>query len=208
VYTKWVPLSSHSEALFGFVFYLWLGVWAARNVRVIERISQIRTRFILGFVVLSGLAALQESSILAAAGSRDPLDTLRISNQLFSVAAVIAIVKMHGTISPSFLNVRNSTFGTYLIFPIALSGTWRFAKWIFPDGFAVDVTHPVFVSVCLACALFVVVYGAALGLTTLIISHPRVRWMVGNFAKKSDLSAQAAAHTRQYATCLPIEQKH
>jgi len=192
VHAQWVPVSSHSEALFGFVFYLWLGIWAARNARVIDRISQTRTWFILGFVVLSGLAALQESSIMIAAGATDALDTLRISNQLFSVAAVVAIVKMRGAISPRFLNVRNCTFGIYLIHPIALSATWRFAKWILPGAFDVNVANPALVSVCLACALFVAVYGAALGLATFIVSRPQVSWIVGNFAKNSNPSAAPA----------------
>src|SRR5215472_13798791 len=179
----------------------------ARNPRVIERISQINTWSIIGFLVLSGFAALQESLILIAAGARDPMDTLRISNQVFSVAVVVAIVKIHGSISPRFLHVRNSTFGIYLIHPIALSATWRFAKSILPDDFAVDVTHPVLISVCLACAMFVVVYGVALGLTTVIVSRPRVRWIVGNFAKSNNLSTPPATlpHNRQFTTCIPIE---
>ena len=141
------------------------------------------------------MAALQESSILIAAGSRDSLDTLRISNQLFSVAVVVAIVKINGAVSPRFLNVRNSTFGLYLIHPVALAAVRRLTKAILPDGFAVDAAHPALISVCLAGALFVVVYGAALGLTTFIVSRPRVQWTVGNFAKSKDLSVTAAAQT-------------
>ena len=64
IYTQWVAVSSHTEALFGFVFYLWLGVWAGRNfARVEDWLKKMPLSVVAAAIALSWIAALAESSL-------------------------------------------------------------------------------------------------------------------------------------------------
>lgn len=182
IYTRWIPIADHSEALFGFVFYLWLGAWAARNFAAIqawlERTSMLS---MAALVVLTGVAALMESNLLAAAGNPRPMNILRISNQIYSIAVVLVIIKLRRPIWPRALNVRTTTFGIYLTHTIVvwllvavikrtvLSGIDGFT------GYAQAAT-----ALCLSLGGFVVIYGSSLAVTHWLLGRPRLCWMVGH----------------------------
>jgi membrane-bound acyltransferase YfiQ involved in biofilm formation len=189
VHTQWLPLS-YTQVLSGFVFYLWLGAWAARNYARVETwISRVRASHFLCLVVLSGWAALQESSILTAAGSKGAVDTLRITNQLYSVAVVLAIVKSRKPAWPHFMNVRTGTFGIYLSHTIALSAIWHGGKQILPVSLSSAARDSNAISLCISFVLFASAYTASTLLTTYLVSKPRVRWVVGNFEGNSGTTA-------------------
>jgi fucose 4-O-acetylase-like acetyltransferase len=55
IYARWI-LAAHMEALGGFIFYLWLGMWGARNQSFLhERISRITTKYFLLAALLTGI---------------------------------------------------------------------------------------------------------------------------------------------------------
>ena len=181
IYARWLPIEGHTEALFGFVFYLWLGAWAARNSAAMEAwIARISMPCLFAAVVFGGFVALRESEVLRIAGATDSMSTLRIGNQVYSVAVVLALLKLKKAIAPRIVDVRRSTFGIYLTHNIVLLvvfhvvkrtlfsapgdeawiGTWRFET-------------------CLSLAMFAVTYGCSLALTIWFLKAPWLSWTVG-----------------------------
>ena len=181
IYGQWIHLRDHTAALFGFLFYLWLGQWAARNFATIQRwSSRISTPALLAMGTLAGLAAFAESTLLSAAGNPYPMNTLRICNQAYAIVLVFAIFKLRMPVWPRWFNVRVTTFGIYLIHPIVLwflkGASKRFIRHALTGESRLSAS---IVSVCLALCGFVIVYGSSLLLTKWLLGHPRLRWMVG-----------------------------
>ncbi len=114
IYGQWIPVP-HPQAVFGFVFYLWLGAWCAWHFPTLEkRLARIPVSAMLCLIVLALTLALAESKLLSSLGSIDPMNSLRISNQIYSVVVVMGIVKVKGAMWPRFVDVRKHTFGLYL----------------------------------------------------------------------------------------------
>lgn len=193
IYTHWVALSSHTEALFGFVFYLWLGAWAAKNMdAVMGWIERISMPAVIASAAMTGLVALQESELLARVGVADSMDTLRISNQLYSLVVVLLIVKIHKAISPRALNVRTSTFGIYLTHMIVLLPLISIASRTIKNSIVSSAWGATAgTAVCLSLVGFMATYGCSLALTKWLLGHPRLCWTVGASA------ANKVAHTNE-----------
>jgi hypothetical protein len=97
-YSQWIPIQNHSEAFLGFAFYLWLGAWTAKHFAAFMAwIARIPLLALLVLAVLTGLAAFGEAEVLTDRGA---MNTLRISNQIYSVLAVLAIFKARGGLWP------------------------------------------------------------------------------------------------------------
>jgi membrane-bound acyltransferase YfiQ involved in biofilm formation len=181
LYTQWIPMQGHTEALFGFIFYLWLGSWAARNLnRVTQFIRSIPMPVLLASTALLGLAALGESHALDQMGSLDALNTLRISNQAFSIAVVLTIFKVRRALSPRTLDVRSTTFGVYLSHTVVLTAAINIAKRGPLSAIFVQIGHLGTAAVIPAslCA-WITIYGCSLAVTYMIASRPGLCWMVG-----------------------------
>jgi hypothetical protein len=106
---------SHTTALFGFVFYMWLGVYIKKSnlVEKIKQISPVITGAIL--LLLFVLCNLETHYLFYHTHTHDSLNTLRISNQLYSVAFFVFIISLC-TKKPNFgiFNPRKETYGIYL----------------------------------------------------------------------------------------------
>ncbi len=114
VYAQWIP-AQHTRALFAFVFYLWLGHYAATHLAGLNRLlAAISTPRLLALTALAAALSFAEGRILYRLGSVDPLNTLRPSNQLFSILAVLCFAKLRRRTWPRFVDVPRHTFGIYL----------------------------------------------------------------------------------------------
>lgn len=178
-YGRWVHVE-HTRAVFGFVFYLWLGAWASWHFTTLEKwVSRIPASAMAGLVLLSGLAALGEARLLEELRSTDPVNTLRITNQIFSVVVSLAILKASRALWPRFINVRAHTFGLYLTHTpvLAVLGILaiRFPRYV---GVAV-LKESVAGNILLMVATFTLTYGGCLLLVRFLESVPRLRWSVG-----------------------------
>jgi membrane-bound acyltransferase YfiQ involved in biofilm formation len=184
IHTQWFALPSHTEALFGFVFYLWLGAWAARNFRTIEAwVSHIPMWNFVASIAMAGLIAIKEAELLLAAGAPSPLSTLRISNQLYSVLVVLAIFKVRKVAWPKGLNVRASTFGLYLSHTIVLSLLLRVATRTFLMNLADEPwANTRAIALCLGLGGFVITYGCSFALTHWLLERPSLGWVLGRLA--------------------------
>jgi len=199
-YTQWIPGETHTKALFGYVFYLWLGAWAARNFNKVEQITErIPWAAILATPLLFGMAALIEGLVLYRMGNPDSLNTLRISNQAYSVAVTLALFKARKSLSPKALRVRSTTFGIYLSHPLLLGLGLTLAKRsALPDVFA-RASHlgTLALLVILLCA-WSVAYACSLALTHAIANRPHLCWLVGVRVPRTLAGSQATLNEAQH----------
>lgn len=182
IYMHWAHFENHTEALLGFVFYLWLGAWGARNFAAIQTwIAHTSMLFLIVMAVLAGLGALLESSLLAAAGNSQPLNILRISNQIYSIATVLVILKFRKPVWPRAMNVRTVTFGIYLTQAVVMLLLLNMVNRTFLSRVTgLSGGAQVAAAFCLTLACFAVTYWCAFALTVWLLRHPRLCWMVGN----------------------------
>jgi fucose 4-O-acetylase-like acetyltransferase len=81
IYKQWLPVP-HTEAFGGYIFYLWLGAWAARRYASIEGwLSRVSMLQLAAFTLLMFFLAVKETGMISNAGLGDGLNTLRVTNQ-------------------------------------------------------------------------------------------------------------------------------
>ena len=177
-YSQWIPIQNHSEAFLGFAFYLWLGAWTAKHFAAFMAwIARIPLLALLVLAVLTGLAAFGEAEVLTDRGA---MNTLRISNQIYSVLAVLAIFKARGGLWPRALNVRASTFGIYLTHSVVLALLINLSKPIPLQRVMGNAGIPAEAyAIVLLPGSFIATYLGSLAITQLLLRYPYLCWMVG-----------------------------
>jgi len=179
IYGHWFAVR-HTHAAFGFVFFLWLGAWSSWHFPVLERrLARVPAGLIISLVLLTHMLALAESRFLFAQGSIDPMNTLRISNQLYSVATVLAIVKLRRAVWPHFVDVRANTFGLYLTHTVVLALIAAMSRQLLPHLAAPSWWIGNYGALLLLPLIFVVAYGGCLLIVRALLAYPRLRWTVG-----------------------------
>lgn len=119
VYT--IYAQPHVNALFGFVFYLWLGYFIGKK-RIHLDIQRLNIYMLLAGSVCLYIISSTESVFLNQQGSDEPMNILKISNQLYSVLAFITMVRLFNkTPQSTLINPRKETFGIYLYHMFALA---------------------------------------------------------------------------------------
>jgi hypothetical protein len=187
MHAEWIPLESHTEALFGFTFYLWLGAWVAIHKAAFDRwLSSITVSQLVVAAIVSGVAGVRETSRLIVLGTTDPANTLRISNQLFSMAVVLLIYKASRAITPRFVDARTSTFGIYLSHTLILSLLMSLSYHAHVLDFfsRSGRVNGVVVGAYVLCG-FVMTYSIALLLTGWLLKYRSLSWIVGGTAFRS-----------------------
>lgn len=178
IYGQWAP-SEHSEALLGFVFYLWLGSYAAHRFTELRVwLEGVRLGWLMGAMILVACCCYGESRWIYHLQRTDPENTLRLSNQVLSVLGVLLLMKAKGTALPRFLNPRRDTFGLYLSHMLAeelalllmQATVGRHWPGLLSSRAGLLVLWP---------ALSVVVYGLALAMTRALAGWPAASWLVG-----------------------------
>lgn len=178
IYTLWFS-SKHSEAMFGFVFYLWLGSYAAHKLEAIRTfLARIHAGVLVTLTLLTGSAAFLESQWLAVLKNPEPSNTLRMTNQIFSICVVLMIFKIRRATWPSFIDVRRHTFGLYLSHPVVLMLVMHALRQMplrtSTSQYTADVQG---ILAWLGASL--VTYASCLGVTMWLESRPSLEWMVG-----------------------------
>ena len=179
IYGHWVPVL-HYRAFFGFVFYLWLGAWCARHFGALEeRLARIPAIVVIGLIFLTFTLALAESKLLLALGSIDPQNTLRISNQIYSVVVVLGILKIKRKFWPSIVDVRKDTYGLYLTHSFGLEAFIGVTRWILIRWANLSKWSESTVGFLLIPVIFFLTYAGCLVMVKALLSTPRLRWTVG-----------------------------
>jgi surface polysaccharide O-acyltransferase-like enzyme len=178
VYGHWVDIR-HTTAFTGFLGYLWLGAWAARNWDKAEQaISAVSARALFALLFVLLFLGVYETRLLIFLHSSEPQNTLRITNQLFSINAVLLLARVRIRLWPGFISVRDHTFGIYLAHsPISVVAGFLLTH-VAPLARLMG-DHSAAGLICLWVARFACTYGLSVLLTLLIAHSPRVSWMVG-----------------------------
>jgi peptidoglycan/LPS O-acetylase OafA/YrhL len=176
VYTRWLP-SRHTEALFAFVFYLWLGAWCSLRKEKIQSwaAAQSAWRLVLFACIAAGIGVV-ETLILKAHNSPDEFNSLRFGNQIYSVLIVILLLRIRRRSWPAFVNVAETTYGVYLIHGMVMSLLFAVAmKMVMVHGHVLAPPGILLMWGVMAPTG----YFLALQLTRLFASSQRAAWVVG-----------------------------
>ena len=158
---------SHTTALFGFVFYMWLGMYIKTSglINAIRKFNPV----ILGGVLLFifAMSNWEIWQLFMHSNTHDCLNTLRIFNQLYSVAMFIFLVRCCGN-KPNFgiFRPRQETYGIYLYHYFFIFFFIPLAEaWICKQYNLTMVTYNVYEIIAVNFLNFVICYFA----TTLVV---------------------------------------
>jgi len=177
LYTEWF-ITRHSTALFGFIFYLWLGVYLNRYYdRVMLWVKTITWPSLIAINILCFVLACSEIYLLAELGSHDEYNTLRITNIFYSLSMFALLLKMGNIKSlDQMLTPRLTTFGIYLIHQILII---RLLPEIFKINLSNALTSNVYSTIAYSILRFAIVYLLSFFITKLLLKT-RFKWVVGN----------------------------
>ncbi|WP_263385926.1 acyltransferase family protein [Granulicella arctica] len=179
IYRLWIP-SSHLEALFGFVFDLWLGSFASKHiVKMTQWISEISLNTMVALTLVSLTMAYAETLLLVHLHSVDPSNTLRFTNQIYSIMVVLFLMKIPTASWPRFVNVRRDTFGLYLTHSIVMDLCCKACRRIPPFLTARLHMNQGEEGVFLWILVLVLTYTGSLLITRVLASSPETQWLVG-----------------------------
>jgi peptidoglycan/LPS O-acetylase OafA/YrhL len=177
IYFNWVPVE-HTTAIFGFVFYLWLGIFLNRHFDQVKFIlSKISLGLLIGVnLLLFGFSTL-ESVHLMNIGLADPFNTLRITNIIYSLGMFALLLKL-GDMNrvKQILDPRHTTYGIYLIHLIIV------------DHILIEILRPLKLNLETMSAIdvagysllrFVIAYGITFLLVKLI-TKTKFKWAIGS----------------------------
>ncbi len=176
IYYNWF-ITLHSAALFGFIFFLWLGVYLNKYYdRIIVFLNKITWYPLLLLGFMSFGLAIAESFQLLNLGSKDAYNTLRISNIVYSLIIFAVLLKIGNipTMQKKF-QPRKTTFGVYLIHYLLIS---RFLPLIF-QPLKLDYQHlSIWANTGILLIRFLITYSLSFTITSMILKT-RLKWAVG-----------------------------
>lgn len=177
IYGEWFA-PNHTYALFAYVSYLWLGSYAAGNFSRITRwMNSVPLALVILLVLLSYAAALAEAQFLTSRNSLENINTLRPTNQVFSIFVVLLLVKIKSATWPGFLHVRQQTFGVYLVHPFLLRFGFVALNRLYGRSLT-DGLRP-HLSFAMRGVLFIFSYGGSLLVARSLARSTRWRWLIG-----------------------------
>ncbi len=177
LYYGWI-VTEHSTALFGFVFYLWLGVYMNKYY---DRVSVFIKKFSWFWLIIINLiffaVANLEILYLMDKGSPDAFNTLRITNILYSLSMFALLLKI-GPLKKlqTFLKPRQSTFGIYLLHQILII---RLLPELFRPGTFEVAKMGVFEATVYTLIRFLLVYSLSFLLVYFILKT-KFKWAIGS----------------------------
>lgn len=176
LYYNWF-ITEHSTALFGFVFYLWLGVYLNRYYdKVAVFIAKIPWWFLIAANALFFVLADAETIYLMHHGSNDAFNTLRVTNIIYSLGMFALMLKI-GPIAKlqRGLKPRQTTFGVYLLHQILII---RLLPEIFKNAKFDISTMNIYESTVYTIVRFALVYLLSFVLVSLILKT-KFKWSIG-----------------------------
>ncbi|RKR85674.1 acyltransferase-like protein [Mucilaginibacter gracilis] len=121
IYFSWIR-PSHTVAIFGFVFFLWLGAQIHKNwQKVNDWIDKTSLAMWVILTVFTLGLSMAEMYLLRSLGVHDPYNTLRFSNVLYSLSFFFMLLKIRDFKFIHYLKPRETTYGIYLIHYVMVS---------------------------------------------------------------------------------------
>lgn len=176
LYFEWIP-TGHTTALFGFVFYLWLGVILHKYFENFKEWVNKRSFSSLFFwVILTFILSCLETLNLMQLGSEDSLNTLRITNIFFSFACFLFLYRFCNFKAIEKLNPRSMTFGIHLLHHILII---IFLPMLIRPLKIVYKNEPAWHLFFLQFLIFLLIYATTYALVYYIGKSKKYKWTVG-----------------------------
>ncbi|QQL49413.1 acyltransferase family protein [Mucilaginibacter ginkgonis] len=167
----------HSTAIFGFVFFLWLGAQFNKHLNALEAwMKKVPLGVWIALTLITLVLGVGESLILRNTNSADPYNTLRLSNILYSMSFFFMLFSIREFPFTKRLKPRETTYGIYLLQFILV---YSIVPLVFPTlkHSAQSLSFPLVLAYLLA--RFIMVYALAWGIVTLL-NKTRMKWLTGN----------------------------
>ena len=129
--------------------------------------------------VLAGLVAFGEACVLARIKSADPNNSLRLSNQVFSIVMVLLILKFERATWPRLVDVRSETFGIYLSHTLVLYVVLSATKRSLLKALLGPLLHSYSGGLALWLIVTALTYSVCVAFTKAVVGRSYLRWMVG-----------------------------
>ncbi len=175
IYFTWIE-PKHPTAIFGFVFFLWLGAQFNRNFNSFEdRVNKIPVYIYALLTIITLILGVKEALFLRKLHSVDAYNSLRITNILYSIACFFLLLRMKNLKTINILKPRETTFGIYLI------------HYILVDSLLPEIFRPIKDNVTqlpLAEILgyqllrFIIVYGITYAIVK-ALNYTKMKWTIG-----------------------------
>jgi len=178
LYYVWVP-PGHTVAIFGFVFYLWLGYKINKNFAAFTSwVNKTSTWYLALAFVATYVLSCWESMAMIQHHNPESLNTLRFTNILYTLACFVLFFKYYKIFHAELFKPRMLTFGIYFLHHILLN---HVVPEIFrPMGYRNEDYRPMWQMLSMSLVQFVVAYGLSIGLAYLIAKGPKkISWIVG-----------------------------
>lgn len=176
LYIQLIP-TSHTSALFGFIFYLWLGVQLNKYFDRFKSFINETSLFKLSTVlIITFILSSLESYNLLIQLPTDPFNTLRITNILYSLVSFAFLFKLGSKISIHKFNPSKFTFGIYLVHQILV---FRLMPLIFRPFNINFIDKSAYYYLAIQLLTFLVVYTGSIALVAGLNRIPKLRWLIG-----------------------------
>jgi hypothetical protein len=176
LYYEWIP-TGHTTALVGFVFYLWLGVMLHKYFDQFQDWIKKRSfANLLLWVVFTFLLSCLETLNLMKLGYNDSLNTLRITNIIYSLACFLFLYRFCHFKAIERLNPRSMTFGIHLVHHILII---IFLPMILKPLKIVYTEQSTWTLFLMQFLLFILIYSATFGLVYYLGKSKKLKWTVG-----------------------------
>lgn len=176
IYLEWFP-PHHTMAIFGFVFFLWLGAMFNKHWQKVSAFMASVSMAKLTLLFLATFAAaVLEIIFLYDRHALDPYNTLRFTNIIYSVATFLLLIKVKDLSFVNVLKPRETTFGIYLIHYIMVFNI--LPEILRPFKFSPVTTYPIIGFFALTLLKFLIVYSLTF-MVVRLINRTRFKWLIG-----------------------------
>jgi peptidoglycan/LPS O-acetylase OafA/YrhL len=179
LYFNWLP-TGHTTAIFGFVFYLWLGYQINRNFSTFKNWVERMPIWFLTVAMLFSFAINCAESLLMIHIKLYPeaFNTLKITNIVYSLVAFVTLFKLSKYINVDIFKPRMVTFGIYLIHHMLIFHV--LPEFFRPLGFRDEDYRPMWQMLSLTLLRFVIAYSMSYLMALWIArGSKKVSWLVG-----------------------------
>jgi hypothetical protein len=173
IHYEWVS-PKHTTAILGFVFFLWLGAQLRKHLDYVEDVIKKTSYLFLMILVLATFGLAIYEAVGLNNHSIDPINSLRFSNILYTLAVFVLLLKIKTFKLVNYLKPRQTTFGIYLIHFILVIFLVPKVLGRFNE---LGLTAPQLVLFKLAA--FLITYTCTLGVV-LLINKTRAKRLIGN----------------------------
>ncbi len=176
VYFDWVE-QRHNLAMPAYLFYLWVGVWLSQHEHVLHTLQRLPNAALTAALLVSLVLAVAEGAYLWQLQAISPFNTLRLSNQFFSVVVFVWLLRNDFSHRFTWLNPRTESFGIYLYHLYFVFFVNLLAQWYGLLRYRVEEAGWELAGV--TSARCILIYGLTL-LFVKVINRTPLRWLLGN----------------------------